>query len=226
MSNALAMKPSGALATLSDVSPWREAANEEAGANFGTLLKFVKGEWLLAEEKGKVSPTTTFTACMDEAWRGWVKWEENKPVAHNIGRVVDRFRVPTREELGDLDTNLWERDDNGVPQDPWVRTNYVVMRNNETGEIVTFTTRSDGGRKALGKLLDYYDRERHKHPGKDPVLMLGSESYYNKKHHTDVDKPKLKVVGWAYWNEEAKQNPAGALQQQHARELMDDEVPF
>jgi hypothetical protein len=35
---------STALAT--NASPWREAVNDEVGADFGSFLKFVKGDWL------------------------------------------------------------------------------------------------------------------------------------------------------------------------------------
>ena len=34
-----------------ELSPWREAVNEEQGASFGTLLKFVKGEWFIGEQQ-------------------------------------------------------------------------------------------------------------------------------------------------------------------------------
>jgi hypothetical protein len=41
MSNDLTTPANRALAT--NVSPWREAANDEIGTNFGTSLKFTKG---------------------------------------------------------------------------------------------------------------------------------------------------------------------------------------
>ena len=34
----------------------------------------------------------------------------------------------------------WEVDDNGIKTDPWQRVVYLVMRNMENDEIVTFTS--------------------------------------------------------------------------------------
>jgi hypothetical protein len=224
MNTQLATTRSTAIAVPTEVSPWREAANEEQGANFGTLLKFVKGEWLLGEEQKGVSPTTMFIANMNEYWRGWVKWVDKEPVAHLIGRVVDRHRVHLREELGDLDQFKWESDGNGVKRDPWQRAVYLVMRNSENDDPITFTSGSDGGRKAVAKLCDRYDRLRHKFPAQMPVVVLASESYQHREYGK-VLKPKFNVVGWDYWDEDAKKDPDGTLQQQHAAE-MSDEIPF
>jgi len=206
-------------ATPGEISPWREAANEDAGASFGTLLKFVKGDWLLGEDRTELSPGTMLVACMDEYWRGWTKWEHSKPIDHVIGRVVDRFRVPTRNELDELDRANQEGD-------PWQRCVYLVMRRfDNADDIFTFASTSDGGVKAVGKLSDRYDRLRHKHPAQVPVVKIGGGTYFSKKNHTDVAYPTFTLVGWDYWDSEAKEDPASTLQVQHARE-MDDAIPF
>jgi hypothetical protein len=218
MSTELTTTPRGgtALTKPGEASPWREAANEEVGASFGTLLKFVKGDWFIGEDKTEVSPTTPFVANMDEVWRGWIKWEDSKPIDHRIGRVIDHFHVPLREKLDDLDK--------AGESDPWQRVVYLVMRNTSNDEIVTFTSTSDGGKKAVGKLCDLYDRLRHKHPSKMPIVLLESESYQHPEYGK-VHKPKFKLIGWDFWDEEAKQNPDGAQQQQRAAEI-NDEIPF
>jgi len=210
------------LAMPGNVSPWREAANEEIGASFGILLKFVKGDWLVGEEQEEVAPTTSFVVNLHEYWRGWIKWIDQQPAGHVIGRVVDRFRVPTREELGDLDQTRWEADGNGVKRDPWQRVVYLVMRDGDN--VVTFTSTSDGGRKAVASLADRYDRLRHKHKAQMPVVALQSEAYQH-RDYGKVLKPKFLVVGWDYWDEDAKNDPDGTLQQQHAAE-MSDTIPF
>src|SRR5258707_9058924 len=56
-----------------NVSPWREAVNDEAGASFGAFLKFAKGDWLLGEEGKKVSEEARFVTNMHEYYRGWVR---------------------------------------------------------------------------------------------------------------------------------------------------------
>jgi hypothetical protein len=225
MSNELTTRisrlPSVAPAT--SVSPWREAVNDEVGANFGTFLKFNKGDWLLGEEGKKVAEGATFIANMEEYYRGWVRWWDGKPIDHIIGRVIDRHRVSAREELGDLDDSKWETEPNGARRDPWAKTVYLVMRDaDET--IVCFTSSSDGGRRAVALLADRYDRLRHRHKAQMPMVSLESESYQHSVYGK-ILKPKFRLVDWAYWDEETAADPDGALQLQHAAE-MDEEIPF
>jgi hypothetical protein len=87
-----------ALAT--NVSPWREAVHDEIGANFGSFVKFAKGDWLLGEEGKKVAEGATFIANLEEYYRGWVRWWDGKPTDHVIGRVVDRHRVQPARSWG------------------------------------------------------------------------------------------------------------------------------
>ena len=211
-----------ALATT--VSPWREAVNDEVGANFGMFLKFAKGEWLLGEEGRKVAADARFVANLHEYYRGWVRWWDGKPTDHLIGRVVDRHRVPAREELGDQDESKWETEPNGLRRDPWAKTCYLAMRDVSNDEIICFTSSSDGGRKAAVKLADRYDRLRHRFKAKMPVVCLGSESYQHSTYGK-ILKPAFRIVDWAYWDDETAANPDGALQLQHAAE-MSDEIPF
>jgi hypothetical protein len=225
MSNQIAtINRSTNLTPATNVSPWREAVNDEIGANFGTFLKFAKGDWLLGEEGKKVPADARFIANLHEYYRGWVRWWDGKPTEHLIGRVVDRFRVPPREELGDLDESKWETEPNGARRDPYARTCYLAMRDLSNDEIVCFTSSSDGGRKAVARLAERYDRLRYRHKAKFPVVCLDSESY---QHRTfgKILKPVLRIVDWTYWDDETAADPDSALQLQHAAE-MDDSIPF
>jgi hypothetical protein len=206
------------------VSPWREAVNDEAGASFGMFLKFIKGEWTLGEDDREVPADARFIANLEEYYRGWVRWWDGKPTEHLIGRVVDRHRVPPREQLGDQDESKWETEPNGARRDPWAKTVYLALRELSSDEIICFTSSSDGGRKAVLKLADRYDRFRHRFKAKMPVVCLESESYQHKTYGK-ILKPKFRVVDWAFWDDETAANPDGALQLQHAAE-MDDEIPF
>jgi hypothetical protein len=132
--------------------------------------------------------------------------------------------VPPREQLGDQDQSRWETEANGARRDPWAKTVYLAMRDLSNDEIICFTSSSDGGRKAVLKLADRYDRFRHRFKSKMPVVTLESESYQHKTYGK-ILKPKFRVVDWAFWDEETAANPDGALQLQHAAE-MDDEIPF
>src|SRR5262245_6516327 len=84
--NAPALQP--------EVSPWREAVNDEVGASFGAFLKFTKGDWTVGEEAKPVPVDARFVVNMEEYYRGWVRWWDGKPTNHMIGRVIDRHRVP------------------------------------------------------------------------------------------------------------------------------------
>jgi hypothetical protein len=225
MSNQIAtINRSTNLTPATNVSPWREAVNDEIGANFGTFLKFAKGDWLLGEEGKKVPADARFIANLHEYYRGWVRWWEGKPTEHLIGRVVDRFRVPPREELGDLDESKWETEPNGARRDPYARTCYLAMRDLSNEEIVCFTSSSDGGRRAVARLAERYDRLRHRHKAKFPVVRLDSEAYQHRTYGK-ILKPVLRIVDWTYWDDETAADPDGALQLQHAAE-MDDSIPF
>lgn len=222
MSNELTStinRPSGvALAT--NVSPWREAINDEGGVGFGNFLKFAKGEWLLGEEGKKVPEGAIFIANMEDYYRGYVRWWDGRPTDH----LIDRYRVPSRGELGDLDESKWETEPNGARRDPWARTVYLVMCDLSSDEIICFTSSSDGGRKALVKLADRYDRLRHRYKAKMPVVCLESESYQHSVYGK-ILKPKFRIVDWAFWDGETAADPDGALQLQNAAE-MDDAIPF
>jgi hypothetical protein len=208
-----------------NVSPWREAVNDEAGASFGAFLKFAKGDWVLGEQGKKVPEEARFVADLNDYYRGWVRWWCGKPTDHLIGRVVDRHQVPAREELGELDESRWEAEPNGLRRDPWVRTCYLAMRDLSDEAIVCFTSSSNGGRKAVAKLADSYDRLRHRHRSKMPVVGLTSESYQHKAYGK-ILRPAFRVFDWAFWDDETAADPGDALQRQHAAEMYDDTVPF
>ena len=198
--------------TSGEISPWRQFADETLQPFMaGDLLKFVKGDWILGEEKNEIPPTTPFLTNMNEVWIGWVRWWDGVPTEHDVGRIVDQFKVPPRSELGDFDKTLWEKPD----KDPWAKVTYLVLCNLENNnELMTCAATSDGGRKAIAKLCDRYDRLRSRHPGKMPVILLGRSGYDHPNRNLRwVDTPTLKIVEWRTWDVEA---PADAS----------DDIPF
>ena len=73
---------------------------------------------------------------MDELSTGWVRWGDNKPVEHRIGRVIDKFVPPQRRELGYDNKDDWPADDRGEVRDPWQFTNYLVLKSSESRRVL------------------------------------------------------------------------------------------
>ena len=144
---------------------------------------------------------------------GYNHWPHRRPIPGSA-----------RESLGDEDKIDTEHD-------PWAPNTAMVMRT-AGGDLLTYTSLSDGGRDAVAKLSDQFDRQRLKFPGKMPVVLLGGGSYYSKKHRTNVPFPTFKLIGWENWGDEARialQKQTGETKDVTEPELRDDledEIPF
>jgi len=171
-------------------NPWLEAA-AEAGNEFGKLLKFNKGEWLIGEDT--VSEGTEYIAFIDEVARGWIKFEDGSVTDRQIVKVRDGKPLP-RETLGDDDPSQWEVGDDGKPRDPYVFQWLLPMSPAEAERDLTgYATASKGGIGAIGLLCKVYGRSQRN--GLLPIVALKTTSY---KHpvYGKVLKPDLPIVGW------------------------------
>ena len=171
-------------------NPWLEAA-AEAGSEFGKLLKFNKGEWLIGEDT--VSEGTEYIAFIDEVARGWIKFEDKSVTDRRIVKVA-AGHPPKREELGDTDSSQWEIGDDGKPRDPYVFQWLLPMSPVEAeGDLTVYATASKGGIGAIGLLCKVYGRSQRN--GLLPIVALKTTSY---KHpvYGKVLKPDLPIVGW------------------------------
>jgi hypothetical protein len=153
---------------------------------------------------------------MDELKAGYIKWRDSEPVDEKMSRVVEGS-TPTREDCGDLDKTTWPADPNGVAVDPWQATNTLPMRCPETGQEFVFTTGSQGGIGAVGKLSMSYGRQRHGHDGELPLIELGASSYRHKTYG-EVHVPSFKIVGWL--------SEVGLISGTPDITELDDEIPF
>ena len=219
MTNALALKDDYPL------SPWSARANETEGAVFeGDLLKFKKGKWYRGEGAEPVANGTRALCNMTAFWTGWIRWFNMKPVEHRGGCLIDFPERLTREDLGHTDRSLWETDTNGNPKDPWSMTDMLVMRETESGDLLTFSTSSQGGRGALGKLCRVFDRNYRKHVEEFPIVELTSETYEH-DIYGEISKPAFKVVGWAKWGPDGIEATVDDPRTLVAQEL-NDTIPF
>ena len=144
---------------------------------------------------------TRFVANMGELLTGWQRWEDNKPTDSVMGKVMERFQAPRRNELGDMDREQWEVDGTGKERDPWQRTNYLLMKGANDGELYTFTTSSKGGLDAVARLCKDYapfmateaqrvagDRDR-------PRQLRPPEQGFRADQGADVQDRRLRAEG-------------------------------
>jgi len=162
----------------------------------GELLKFSKGDYTVGREGTELEPGTELVAVMDSLVVGWTKWRDGMPVDERVG-LVQTFQPPQRAELGDNDADLWERDDDDKPRDPWQFGNRLVMVGVEDQAVFTFTTSSRGGLSAVGELAKAYGRRLHAHPDEYPVVELGVSSYQHRvKSYGRIKVPVLRIASW------------------------------
>jgi hypothetical protein len=127
------------------------AAAQEEGANeLGRLLKFSNGHYVVGTEE--IPLGKEFVAHVEHWIRGWLKFKGGALIERKVGRVADGFVVPQRDELGDTDESLWDKDPAGKPTDPWTMQSYLPLEDVESGEIWTFVSGSVGGRQAVSRL--------------------------------------------------------------------------
>lgn len=190
-------------------SNYFEAYAEQANRRtiVGKLLKFSKGDWLAGEHNTEVPSGTKFIANMDELLIGWTRWAEGRPTDQIMGRVAEGYAPPRRNDLGDDDKSDWEVDNQGQPRDPWQFGNVLLLQD-ASGDLYTFTTSSRGGLNAIGELCREFGRQMRQKPDEFPVIEIGTDSYMHpNKSLGRIKVPTLKVTGWkpksAFVSEEA-----------------------
>jgi hypothetical protein len=180
-----------------EYDPYQEHADEVASRAHitGDLLRFTKhGQYKAGADQDEVDEGTRMLVYMPSLKKGWVKWYDGQPVQHIVGLVAEGYKPPERHDLGDMDESEWG-ELNGRPIDPWQKTNYIVMLD-EDGQLYTFVTSSKGGLSAVGEICDAYAKRRRMKPDEIPVIELHSRSYMH-KDYGETFAPTLKITGWA-----------------------------
>ena len=216
----------------------RYVAENDQVAIAGDLLLFKKGLWYRGG--AEFSPgTRAFLANPLEAWTGWCRWEDGKPVEHRIVRVAEYAGRISREALGDMDKNAWPTNDHGVPTDPWQPSDRILLRTTDSAEeILTFVSGSRGGRNALASLMGKVARSTHyTDDGMYPVVNLISGSYEHDSFGL-VHVPEFRIIDWAHWDRErAADTPRGSAAllaaakevpgvKSRFSEQLNDDIPF
>jgi hypothetical protein len=158
------------------------------------LVKFKKDKFVTAGD-AELPLGAQFVAYCADWQRGWVKFVDGELVEKRIGRVADRFKVPERDELGDLEKSLWDKDDDGVPQDPWSFQHYLPLENITTGERFVFVSSSVGGGIGVEMLCDKWARRLSSGLFGLPTVKLATGEFRTKKYGA-VKRPHFEVVSW------------------------------
>jgi hypothetical protein len=166
------------------------AADDLSGGNVGKILKFQKGKYFVGDDE--IAVDSEMIAHITQLARGRVKFKGGELVARKIGKVIDGFALPQREDLDDHDESTWEKNDRGERRDPWISQSYLPLENPETGELIVFVTGSAGGRSAIGALVSTASRNLHKG---QPIIQLGVRSYKHKQFGR-IENPDFPIVGW------------------------------
>ncbi len=186
----------GAVARPDDYNPYLACAKQFCGSEF-TFLKFKRGHYYAGPDEDEVPLSTRLVANMREEKFGLRRWWDGQMTEEVMVLARDNMKPPNRSELGDTDRSLWETNDHGEPRDPWQFTHTLPLKSAETGEDYLFTTSSNGGIKAMGKLLKAYGTEYRQKPGKVPVIELQADDYaHSNKAYGRIDVPVLPLVDW------------------------------
>jgi hypothetical protein len=164
----------------------------------GSFVKFSKeGRFVKTSNDEEVPVGTELICVYDQTQAGWIKFNgKGNPPDRQMGAIFDGFVPPTREELGNTDESLWERDLSGRPADPWQHQMLLPLQDVETGELLIFATGSITGRRAVDNLLRHCERMRVRDPDHYPVIKLQTSGFQHRDERVGfVRTPAFPVVG-------------------------------
>ena len=135
----------------------------------------------------------SLVAIMSGLLIGWQCWRGGKLVDERLHLLAANERIEARRELGDEDSSTWEVAENGDLRDPWISVTRLPL--NENGEEYTFSTSSQGGKRAIGELCKAYAK---KHGSNTlPIVTLKSGAYnHPNKAYGRIKIPVFKITGW------------------------------
>jgi hypothetical protein len=163
----------------------------------GRLIKFdgKEGKFIFVDTEETISDAEDFVALADQTLAAYVKFQPDQSPLRIGGLLYAQdFTLPSRDQLGDTDPRKWEIGLSGRPEDPWREELMVVLKRPPTMELLTFTTMSKTGRRAVGNLLKHYDRLQVAGPGSFPVVRLKPGGYQDSRYGW-VHVPNFVVVG-------------------------------
>jgi hypothetical protein len=170
-----------------------------AGGMPGRLIKFSTkvNKFVTVDDGSDVETDTDYVALCPETLVGWIKFPgDDAPPERAMGLLYDGFRMPAREELGDLDEIQWPAGLSNAPEDPWKHQIALPLMNAATQELLVFTTLNDTGRRAVGRLLQHYERMLRLNPDELPIVRLKVGGFNHRDPRVGwVSTPQFAIVG-------------------------------
>lgn len=186
------------------------AVPTNSGRLRGKRVKFSAGEYLCGET---VMNGAELAAIDVETL--WLKWQGGKIVETRVTKTGSPH--PARQHLSDLDETEWEAGLDGKPVDPWRDARNLFLVDPATGEELTFTTDSIGGRVAVMELARRVASVRTKRPKATPLIKLAVVRWQTK--FGMKPRPFFEIVAWA--GTDVEDAPKSALADQ-----LSDDLPF
>ena len=216
-----------ALATERNLDFMAEVARavSQTSSIVGRLLRYNKGEFIAGagdDEDDTIELGTRMVVNIDNILHGWQRWEGKKIVDTYMGLLVKMFQPKRREDLSfPPDANgknaAWPEDRDGKSADPWQFFFIVLMKDVDSGQLFTFSTSSQGGRSAIGKMLKQASEHMRMDDSVYPVVELGSErDRHSNPAYGRVHKPSFHIVDWSSVDDFGDVTEAEAEEVEHA----------
>jgi hypothetical protein len=140
---------------------------------------------------------TDYIALCNETLVGFIKFSgDDLPPERIQGLLYDGFRMPSEDELPDRDKTQWPEGLSGAPEDPWKHQMALPLMNAATQEVLVFTTLNDTGRRAVGRLLQHYERMLRLNPDELPIVRLKVGGFNHRDPRVGwVSTPQFAIVG-------------------------------
>lgn len=172
----------------------------------GTFLTFKNGEFLFGQNGDELPIGTKLAANVGGLRVGWKRWFAGAVTDDMLELLVDQKPLQPRNSLGDMDPQMWERDEKTKePRDPWQFTNELTLVDGD-GETYIYATASKGGIGAIGRLCKVYGKEYRQRPGMVPIVELATDFYM----HKDYGKTYFPIFNLVDWVSEEELLASGA----------------
>jgi hypothetical protein len=154
----------------------------------GGNAKFDAGAYFVGKEKTLIQPDRRFVV-IDKA-SGWQFLKKDCPAEWVM--ATPGQPAPERPECGD--ESDWPLDLSGNPSCPWKFAHFLYLMDVDSGETLTFSSSTSGGKVAINDLMQQIKSMRSMKPGAMPIVELSSvqmSTKFGKK-----PRPFFKITGW------------------------------